>query len=83
MIKKYKFLTLDDRNMIEQLYLNGDRVQDIADKLGVHAATIYLDLKRGYTGDLDNNQRPAYDPILAQKAAQEGLRRRGKRRIGA
>ena len=42
--------------------------------------TLYGELKRGDTGELDQNQRPAYDPVLAQKTYQENIRRRGRRR---
>ena len=36
-----------------------------------------VELKRGATGKLDHNQRPAYDPVLAQRTYQENIRRRG------
>ena len=34
----------------------------------------------GDTGRLDKNQRPEYDPRLAQRTFQEAIRRRGNRR---
>ena len=43
----YRYLTLADRQTLEALYLEGDRVQDIADQIGVHVATVYKELKRG------------------------------------
>lgn len=79
MSTKYKYLTLQDRKDISGQYLRGDRVLDIALALGVHPATIYLELKRGRTDELDKNQRPHYDPIQAQRVIQEGFRRRGHR----
>lgn len=63
-------------------YLNGDRVADIADGLGVTAATVYRELKRGETGGLDRNQRRAYSPVLAQQRVQESFKRRGKPAAG-
>ncbi len=48
----YRYLTLADRQTLEALYLEGDRVQDIADQIGVHVATVYKELKRGETGGL-------------------------------
>ena len=42
----YRYLTLADRQTLETLYLEGDRVQDIADQIGVHVATVYKELKR-------------------------------------
>ena len=45
--------------------------------------TIYAELKRGREGDkLDKNFRPSYDADLAQKRAQESLRRCGRRKGG-
>ena len=46
-------------------------------------AALYAELKRGREGDkLDKNFRPSYDADLAQKRAQESLRRRGRRKGG-
>ena len=45
--------------------------------------SIYAELKRGHDGDkLDKNFRLAYDADLAQKRAQESLRRRGRKKGG-
>lgn len=76
---KYKYLTFDDRRIIETEYTAGARVQDIADKIGVPAATIYKELARGYTGDLDRNMRSAYSAELAQQKVQQNFKNRGKR----
>lgn len=56
-MSKYRYLTLADREKLEGLYTNGDRPQDIADALGVHVTTVYKELKRGDTGELDRNMR--------------------------
>jgi IS30 family transposase len=53
-------------------------VADIAAGLGVTTATVYRELKRGETGELDRNQRRAYSPVLAQQRVQESFKRRGK-----
>lgn len=74
-----KYLTLQDRKKISKLYLEETRVLDIANKIGCHPATIYEELRRGYTGKLDKNQRREYDPLLAQQKVQEAIRRRGNR----
>jgi IS30 family transposase len=70
-------LTLADREAIELRYREGERPQDIADSLGVHVATIYNELKRGDTGDLDCNMRQVYSAKLAQLRLQQNLKRRG------
>ena len=80
MAGKYKFITMEERGKIAAWYLEGDRPCDIATRIGVHTATVYHELQRGHTGKLDINQRPDYDPTLAQKVFQEGLKKRGRRR---
>jgi IS30 family transposase len=52
---------------------------DIAAKIGRSVAAIYEELKRGYTGELDENKRPVYSADLAQQTVQENIRRRGRR----
>jgi IS30 family transposase len=50
-----KNLTLEQRQTIERLYAEDVSVYRIAEAIGVTAATVYRDLKRGATGELDNN----------------------------
>lgn len=76
----YSYLTFDQRREIEALYSDGERAVDIAAKIGRSVAAIYEELKRGYTGELDENKRPVYSADLAQTTALENIRRRGKRR---
>lgn len=42
-------LTYEDRKQIEKMHKKGERISKIADVLGFHRATIYLELKRGGT----------------------------------
>lgn len=79
-MNKYKYLSFDARKIIEKKYLNGDRPADIAEAVGVHAATIYHELKRGYTGEEDKNFRPGYSAEIAQRVIQERFKARGKRK---
>lgn len=76
----YSYLTFDQRRKIEALYNDGERVVDIAAKIGRSVAAIYEELKRGYTGEFDRNKRPVYSADLAQQTTQENIRRRGNRR---
>lgn len=76
---RYRYLTLDDREVLESRYLNGERPQDIADTLGVHVATVYKELKRGDTGDLDRNMRQGYSAKLAQRRLQQNFKCRGRK----
>ena len=68
MVRQYRYIDFQDRKEISTRYLNGDRVADIADGLGVTTATVYRELKRGETGGLDRNQRRAYTPFLHNSA---------------
>lgn len=84
-MKRYKYLTLEDRELFEKEYAAGARVADIADMVGIHTGTAYKELARGCILDeygeptLDHNQRQAYSAAVAQRRTQEALRRRGKR----
>lgn len=71
-----KHLTLQDREKLEALYLDGHRVEHIAEKLNVHRATIYTELKRGYTGEMDRNGRPGYSATTGQQKIYENRVRR-------
>jgi hypothetical protein len=77
---KYKYLSFQDREKIEAWYGAGDRPLEIAERLGVHTATIYHELQRGQTGRLDKNQRQEYNAVAAQRAVQENFKRRGRKR---
>lgn len=69
----YSYLTFDQRREIEALYSDGERAVDIAAKIGRSVAAIYEELKRGYTGELDENKRPVYSADLAQTTVLETL----------
>lgn len=55
-----RYLTFEDRKSIEALYAANTSLVEIASKLGVHLATIYREMTRGSTGELDNNGRSGY-----------------------
>ena len=78
-MRNYRYLTLGDREALESHYLKGERPQDIADALGVHVATIYKELKRGDTGDIDRNMRQGYSAKLAQLRLQKNFKCRGRK----
>lgn len=79
-MKKYKRLNLCDRRLIEKLYADGDRVEDIATSVGASNSTVWRELNRGCTGEYDALHRPVYSAELAERAVQEALRRGGRRR---
>lgn len=79
----YKTIEYPDRKAIAALYAAGAKAGQIAKEIGVSPRSIYAELKRGHDGDkLDKNFRLAYDADLAQKRAQESLRRRGRKKGG-
>lgn len=79
MAGKYKYLTFEDRQKIEAWHARGDRPVEIAARLGVHTATIYNELKRGYTGKFDDAQCEKYSAEQAQRIVQSNFKRRGRK----
>ncbi len=74
-----KYISPAEREYIAKAWRNYASVAEIATHLGKSRKTIYAELRRGQDGEkLDRNQRPAYDPELAQRRFQANLRRRGK-----
>ena len=65
-----KTLTMEDRKVLAEMWA--------AVKLGVCPDTVYKELKRGYTGTLNELSRPAYDPARGQAEYQRRLRNRGR-----
>ena len=83
MAECYKTIEYPDRKAIAALYAAGAKAGQIAKEIAVSPRSIYAELKRGHDGDkLDKNFRLAYDADLAQKRAQESLRRRGRKKGG-
>ena len=74
-------LTYEDRKILEKLYANGLRLPDLADILNVHLATIYRELSRGDTGEMDSHGRSGYNTEKAQRLLKQNLKKRGKRRV--
>ena len=48
-----KTLTMEDRKVLAEMWAAGERAAVIAVKLGVCPDTVYKELKRGYTGTLN------------------------------
>lgn len=62
-----RHLDLKDRKEMEEMYRKGSRVEEIAEKLGFNQSTIYNELRRGETGDMDENGRMGYSAVLGQQ----------------
>ena len=78
MLNTYKYLTYENRLQLSQMYTNGKSSMEIATALGVHVATIYLEIKRGYTGEVDENNRPVYSAEKAEAQTRENVKRKGR-----
>lgn len=76
----WKCITFDDRKKIEQMYAEDKKPYEIANVVGVTVATIYRELKRGYTGELNANYCPAYSAENAEKEVRRSVRNRGRRK---
>ncbi len=74
-----RYLTFENRKTLEALYAANEELTTIAAALGVHLATVYRELIRGDTGELDKNGRNGYNAELAQGTIQQSLKRRGRR----
>lgn len=75
---KCKNLTYADRKKIEKLYAENTSFNEIALTLGVHIATVYREIKRGYTDEIDDNGNYCYSAAVAQANTRENLSRRGR-----
>lgn len=64
-----KDLQLFERKRIEQMHNAGHSAEEIAVEIGVCYVTIYRELKRGDTGEMDELGRRVYDAELAQRKA--------------
>ena len=78
----YKYLDLTACQTIEALYLADNDATQIAEALGVHRSTIYRELQRGATGEIDQNLRPGYSATVAEQRLRASFKRRGKKLDG-
>ena len=66
------YITYSERRRIEIMSKRGVSPKEIAQKLGVHIATIYRELKRG-------NSDGIYSAKIAQATIQENISHKGKK----
>lgn len=62
-----KHMEFDDRKKLERLYNSGMNGMEIAPLMGYNYSTIYMELRRGDTGRMDERGRAGYSADLAQK----------------
>ena len=75
----FRQLTWTDRLRIEKLLKEGHKAQDIANTLHVHHSTIYREIKRGRTKQLDTQLREiyVYTADMADRKYRENLKAKG------
>ncbi len=78
--KMARQINFEDRKRIARLWSIGTPIKIIAEQTGVCQTTISRELRRGYPGRNGANQKPAYDPAVAQKAINAGNERRGRKK---
>jgi IS30 family transposase len=60
-------ITIKERREIEKQYNNGETVMNISVRLGICRSAVYRELRRGDTGEMDQNGRRGYSADIAQK----------------
>lgn len=71
-----KHLVFVDRLEMEQLYGDGVSIEEIAVRLKTSQSTVYNELRRGDTGEMDRNGRIGYSAELAQRKIIQNYRKR-------
>ena len=62
-----RHMTLEDRKILQARYAAGQAVAGIAREMGFNESTIYKELKRGDTGEMDANGRAGYSAAIGQR----------------
>lgn len=75
---KYKVMDDTVRMEIARLYGTGMKVPDIAAEVGLHETSVYRELNRGMTDELDENGRFIYDIEKARLDAARARANKGK-----
>lgn len=68
---KYECLKLEERRIIEAMYAEGAKPDEIAKRVGKCRATIYRELERGKTGETDSRFRQGYSAAVRKHEREE------------
>jgi IS30 family transposase len=80
MARQYRPITREEREKLAEMYKTGMPMYRIANSLDRSPGAIMVELKRGYTGKIDQNNRPEYDMDLSEKKLYENVHRRGSKK---
>lgn len=73
-------MTYQDRLELQRRWAAGEHTLKIAAETGFSQTTIYKELGRGATGELDEQFRPVYSAARGQETYQRNLRNCGRQR---
>ena len=76
----FKNLNYEERKKIEVMYAEGKSKREIADAVEVNISTLYRELLRGETEELNGKGRRGYSAAKAQGKVEINLKRRGRKR---
>lgn len=82
-MSKKKELNIRDRIYIERCLLNKRKVSDISNDLGLHRSTVYYEIKKGLTTQLDSKtlkEKQVYLADVGQRYHDEHIKNRGNKR---
>ena len=77
---KYRYVTDESRSIIAKMYQEGCRVPEIAEAVGLHEASVYRELNRGLTEELDEHGNFVYDPKKARLDAALARKNKGRKK---
>lgn len=77
---KYRLMDDSMRGTIAEMYRAGSRVPEIAAAVGLHETSVYREINRGLTDELDENGRFVYDPEKARLDAALARKNKGRRK---
>ena len=78
---KYRRMTDDLRCVIAKMYREGHKVPEIAEAVGLHETSVYRELNRGLTEELDENGNFVYDPDKARLDAALAQKNKGRKKL--
>lgn len=79
-MRRYDYLSFDERKEIERMVRSDTRTEEIAHALNRNISTIYRELSHGLTDERGDYMQRLYSAKKGQKAMQDAFKKRGKPR---
>lgn len=77
--RQTRTISYEDRKRFEEMYRAGASINEIGAEMGICETTVYREIRRGSTGEMDRNGRLGYSAEIAQKDVLAGRMRMGRR----